>query len=46
MLARKDLADSTAAPMIHRIPQLLTSAGAPGSFATRHTAGINDIAST
>lgn len=47
MLARKDLSRSTAAdpavPVIHRIQQVLASAGAPGTFATRHTAGINDI---
>jgi len=47
MLARKDLSRSTAAdpavPVIHRIQQILANADAPGSFATRHTAGINDI---
>jgi len=47
MLTRKDLSRSTAVdpavPVIHRIQQILASAGAPGSFATRHTAEINDI---
>ena len=47
MLPRKDLSRSTAAdpavPMIHRIQQILASAGAPGTFATRHTAGTDDI---
>ena len=47
MLVRKDLPRSTAAepavPVIHRIQQTLASAGAPGSFATRHTAGVDDI---
>jgi hypothetical protein len=47
MVTRKDLSQSTAAdpavPAIHRIQQVLASADAPGTFATRHTAGINDI---
>jgi hypothetical protein len=47
MLPRNDLSRSTAAeptvPTLHRIQQVLASAGAPGSFATRHTAGISDI---
>ena len=47
MLSRKDLprspASAPAVPVIHRIQQILASAGAPGSFATRHTAGIDDI---
>jgi hypothetical protein len=32
-----------AVPLIHRIQQILASAGAPGTFATRHTAGTDDI---
>jgi hypothetical protein len=47
MLSRKDLsrskAEDPAIPLIHRIQQILASTGSPGSFATRHTAGINDI---
>jgi 2OG-Fe(II) oxygenase superfamily len=46
MLARKDLPRPQASPpvvsVIDRI-QLLTRAGSPGTFATRHTAGTNDI---
>jgi hypothetical protein len=30
-------------PVIHRNQQILASAGAPGSLATRHTARIDDI---
>ncbi|TMQ10252.1 MAG: 2OG-Fe(II) oxygenase [Deltaproteobacteria bacterium] len=47
MLTRKNLSRSTTAdpavPVIRRIQQLLASAGTPGTFATRHTAGIDDI---
>jgi hypothetical protein len=47
MLSRKDLsrskAEDPAIPLIHRIQQILASTRSPGSFATRHTAGINDI---
>jgi hypothetical protein len=45
MLTRKNLSRLTAAepvvPVTHRIQQVLVSAGAPGSFAARHTAGID-----
>jgi len=48
MLTRKDLSRlltvaDPAVPLIRRIQQVLASAGAPGTFATRHTAGIKDI---
>ncbi len=46
MLARKDLSrlpSVAAAPAIDRIQQVLAGAGTPGSFATRHTAGTDDI---
>ena len=47
MLAPKDQprspATTPAVPAIDRIQQVLASASAPGSFATRHTAGIDDI---
>jgi hypothetical protein len=47
MLTRKDLSRSTdsapAVPVIDRIQQVLASAGTPGTFATRHTAAIDDI---
>lgn len=47
MLARKEPSRSTtsapAVPVIDQIQQVLASAGTPGTFATRHTAGIEDI---
>jgi hypothetical protein len=47
MLARKDLPRTPisppAVPAMDRIQQVLASAGTPGTFATRHTAGVNDI---
>jgi predicted 2-oxoglutarate/Fe(II)-dependent dioxygenase YbiX len=47
MLARKDLPRAPATPpavlAIDRIQHVLARAGSPGTFATRHTAGTNDI---
>ena len=47
MLTRKDISPSTssapAVPVIDRIQQVLASAGTPGTFATRHIAGTDDI---
>jgi hypothetical protein len=47
MLARKDLARTPASPpvvpAIERIQHVLARAASPGTFATRHTAGANDI---
>jgi hypothetical protein len=47
MLARKDLPRTPASPpvvpAIDRIQHVLARAGSPGTFATRHTAGTNDI---
>jgi hypothetical protein len=47
MLARIDQprmpGSAPAVPAIDRIQQVLASAGTPGTFATRHTAGMNDI---
>jgi len=47
MLARKELPRPQASPpvvsAIDRIQHVLAHAGSPGTFATRHTAGTNDI---
>lgn len=48
MLARTELPQATTpvptVPAIERIQQILASAGAPGTFATRRAAGSDDIA--